>query len=97
MSKGLEVDKTENLGAARLPTMFLGQLKALGTFPRDSRNLDLTKFLGSQVQVAVYSAGMKLWCRVEEDRLSGQIKTHQLSILRPIDIISLFISFLTYK
>lgn len=49
MSKGLEMDKTENLGAARLPTMFFGQHKALGTFPRDSRNLDLTKFLSSQV------------------------------------------------
>lgn len=59
MSKGLEVDKTENLGAASLPTVFLGQLKALGTFPRDSRNLDLAKLLGAQVQVTVCSPGMK--------------------------------------
>lgn len=58
-SKGQDVDKTENPGAARLPAMFLGQLKALGTIPKDSRNLDLAKLLGAQVQVTVCSPGMK--------------------------------------
>lgn len=58
VSKGPDVDKTENHGA--LPAMFLGQLKALGTIPKDSRNLDLAKLLGAQVQVTVCSPGMKL-------------------------------------